>query len=235
MILVCDGEMSDLSADMGELLIFGFTWIDPYNPDKKFPIQTFNIVDTPEFKKDMLDDSGLLKKAAKIFEKADMVVTHYGRKHDIPFINTRLLYHHLPPLAKVPHVDTWAIAKYQLRFQSNRQANITEYLTAPEKQSVPKKEWRLTRAGCKKTIKKLNSRCASDVDGLREMYLRLRPFMATHPDLGRLTGEIRCPACNSKEWHSKGKQVANRVVRVRRVCLECGHNWYIPISQANKT
>lgn len=45
-ILILDGEMSDLCADMGELLVFGYMWVWDEKPT------TLNIVDTSEFKKD---------------------------------------------------------------------------------------------------------------------------------------------------------------------------------------
>lgn len=237
MILVFDGEMSDLNADMGELLIFGFTMIDPAHPKKKHPVHTYNIVDTPEFKKDMVDDSGLLKKAVKIIEKADLLVGHYIKKHDIPFINSRLLLHGMPPLPRLPIVDTWAIAKYNLKFQSNRQANIADFLGTTPKKWVSKKDWRLTRAGHKKKIKELSSRCESDVKGARDMYLRLRPFMTNHPHLHRLADHQAkaCPACHSDNFHSKGDVVTHSQLKHRWKCMEsdCGYNWYTT-SRKNK-
>jgi uncharacterized protein YprB with RNaseH-like and TPR domain len=94
--LFFDIESSDLNADWGVVLCIG------YRLGKgKLLVPTLHDFSP----RDVLDDRGLLKFFAnEVWPKADIVIGHYSTRFDLPFINSRLLYHGLDPLAPVHHI-----------------------------------------------------------------------------------------------------------------------------------
>lgn len=61
------------------------------------PVKSMSVLDYPKnFKKNMRDDSLLVRDFSKILEKADLVVYHNGKRFDEPWIMSRLLKYKFP-------------------------------------------------------------------------------------------------------------------------------------------
>ncbi len=216
-ILLFDIESTNLRADFGYILCISWKHLG----EKK--IHTAAITSSPHYNTDPTDDSWILQKFAKVFNEADIAVAHYGIKFDRRFINTRLLYHHLPPLPQVAFVDTWRIAKDNLAMSSNRLASIVGFFGLPEKTPVKGGVWLKAMCGHRQSVKYIVDHCEADIIALEAAYLKLRPLMHNHPNVNLVSGkEMCCPKCGSMHLMKNGFRIARSRVMQKYSCYSCG-------------
>lgn len=208
--LFFDIEATDLSADWGVCLCIGYRL-----GNGKIEIPTLQ-----DFKpRDLLDDRGLVKYfAEEIYPQADFSIGHYSSRYDIPFINSRLLYHGLPPMPPIFHIDTWRVAKYKMKLSSNRLANIEDFLRVKhQKTKVDKEHWRRAKIGCKKSLKYIVEHCRYDILVLEEVYEKLGHLIKE--PVRHMDG---CPSCGSAKLQSRGVQRTLTREYHRFHCQKCG-------------
>lgn len=220
-ILAFDIEASNLSADFGIILCCGFkevgkgkTWVH----------------DILEFTHE--SDGGDLIKAEKRLLKviseellnSDVWLTHYGTWYDIPFINTRLLYHNLPVVPpNFAHLDTWKISRNRLKLRNNRLVTISGFLgTKEEKNAIKPEQWLRALGGHKPSMAYIVEHCRRDVDVLAETYLRLRPLVLDHPSRGLVDGRGGCGTCGASKLVKRGFHVTRTRKYQRFQCQKCG-------------
>jgi len=216
-ILFLDIEATDLNADIGNLLSIGYKWQD----EKK--VHVLSVLEHPG--KNLNDDRPLLKAFEPIFQKADLVVHHFGDYYDIPFLQTRRLVHGMPPMPSVKTVDTWRICKKHLRFGSNRLQRVLDALKCPyQKTPLRLSVWADARVGIKSAIKYIITHNYWDVKVLEWVYNKLAPVYPSHPKIVASPGNKYCPLCGGAS-RSLGHYVG-LVHRVqRRICKKCGKSW----------
>ena len=116
-----DIECNHLNADWGLLICACIKWSD------KKTIETFRITDHKQAS--LNDDRGIAKAIRDSLEEAYTIVTWYGKKFDVPYLQSRLLkWGETIMSPNISHLDLWATARYQLRLSSNRLANIERFL-----------------------------------------------------------------------------------------------------------
>lgn len=235
-ILLFDIEATNLSANFGYMICFGYKWL---GEDKTHVI---SITDFPKtFKQNCTNDKKLLEAIGPILNEADMFVTWYGTHFDIPFIHTRQLLHKLKPFADRPHRDDWKIARKRLKFTSNRLDTVSKSLpltegeTKKEKTPLENKHWIRGAAGHKPSIEYIKKHCIADVDVLEEAHIQLSPFGSAVPNLNLKddANTIACPACNSKKVEYKHLYATSNNLRYQYRCKVCGH-WYFVRPTAHK-
>lgn len=216
-ILSWDIEATNLSADFGMVLCVGFKEVGTGKPTvlslRDFPYEETNPIKA---------EKHLLKALSKVLLDADMWVYQFGKYYDLPFINTRLLYHKLPTLpTNFPHVDTWQISKNHLKLRNNKLVTISEFLgTREEKNAILPEQWIRALAGHKASLDYIVEHCRRDVVVLEEAYLRLRALDPKHPFHGRPGA---CRVCGKPgPFQYRGfHRTAARVYR-RFQCQQCG-------------
>src|SRR5262245_60717008 len=119
-ILFFDIESTGLNATFGTILCIGYKWWG--QPKVHVP----TILDYS--KNNLLDDKGLVREFAKIYEQADFCCGHYASRFDVPMIQSKLLRYGLGPLPPVPLIDTWRVARDTFKFHNNRLATIQGFL-----------------------------------------------------------------------------------------------------------
>lgn len=218
-VLLWDTENSSLNADFGSMLCFGYKWLGERGVTVK------SVSDFPKFKVDPTDDGPLVQEAYKVLSSADVWVTWYGIRYDVPFVATRLLDHRkefsqtiLPP---VPHVDGWEIARKKLRLHSNRLASVSGFLGLSEKTPIKPTVWRRALSGHKDSLKYIIAHCKRDVVVLEEVYKVIRPLLACHPNLAMLDGRPGCAVCKG-ELQRRGTIVTAKKIWKRYQCQRCG-------------
>jgi len=220
-ILFWDIEATNLVANIGNILCIGYKILG--EKTKVLSVRNYK-----GFKADPTDDKRLVKDFAEILTSCDMMVTWYGKKFDLPFLSSRLLYHGLKPTPSIPHFDGWYVAKYRLRLHSNRLASVQDFLELPSaKTPLSFRELSRSRAGHVPSLKSIEHHCYMDVEVLEQAYHKLKPYAgAYHPNLAALGYERNiCPACGGKRIQSRGFMVAQTRVYRRHQCVECG-NWF---------
>lgn len=218
-ILFWDLETSDLNGNWGTVLCAGFK----FKGEKPKIIST---LDYPKaFKKDPTNDYYVIKDFYEVLVSADMWVTWYGGGFDVRMFNTKLAEHKLPALPPIPHVDGWKIAKFKLKFNSNRLATVSQFLEVEEKTPVKGKIWKRAIAGHRPSLKYIIEHCYQDVVVLEEVYERIKYFAPEyHPNFNLITGQHdACPTCGvAGKMQKRGIHHAKTSMYQRYHCQACG-------------
>lgn len=222
-ILFYDLECSSLDANFGYIICIGYKW----NYEKKAHVMS--ISDFPLFKKDPTNDSQLLEGFRKVWDQADITIGHYSSKFDLPFLQTRYLMNGLQILPESSSVDTWRIAKYKLKLNSNRLETILQALNCKyHKTPVNGKYWVKAIAGNRDAIKYIVDHCYSDVMVLEEVYEKIKGLLTNHPLVGKpkefkqYTVSDECPTCGKKEFRVYGTSLTATKRFQRLKCFGCG-------------
>lgn len=192
-------------------------------------VSVYSITDYKLFRKNCTDDKILVKKLADELSKADIWVTWYGTYFDVPYLNSRLLYHGLDPLPPVPHVDGWRIARNRLKLHSNRLASVSAFLGLDDKTQLLQDQWRKAAAGYRDAIKYVKEHCAKDVVVLEQAYNKLKTLSSDHPNVSLIprndgTTVPGCSTCGKPNgWIRRGYSIARTSRRQRFQCKFCGH------------
>lgn len=181
----------------------------------------------PEYKtyrKDKEDDSELVKDLHKLFDEADLIIAHNGDDFDVKKANARFIYHGLNPPAPYKTVDTKKIAKNSFKFNSNSLNDLGQHLGLGEKAPTGGFGlWKGCMSGDEKSWSTMIKYNKQDVVLLEQVYLKLRPWHKTHPNLGHFTEEIHsCPKCNGSHLQSRGYSKTLSSIYRRFQCQDCG-------------
>lgn len=218
-VLFFDIECTDLDADFGNMLAFGYKWAGSSHAD------VLSLLDTNPLCKgcgrvDAVSDKPLVVAAWDVLAKADMWVTWFGKGFDVKFLNTRVLDAGLKPLPPTPHVDLYFAAKCHLKLSSNRLASVQDFLRLPtSKTPLTKRVWRQGQAGHVPSIKYIIDHCEKDVLVLEEAYEKLRPYVRQHPAQGRVGS---CRVCRGTHLQRRGKMATKLGNKMRVQCTDCG-------------
>jgi uncharacterized protein YprB with RNaseH-like and TPR domain len=163
-LVTFDIECLNLNADYGTMLCF--SWM-PYGKT----VQTI-AVSQPG------DDKKLAIGAKNILEAADCWLSFNGKMFDIKYLNSRLLYHGIPPVTKKHHLDLYLQLKPKLRATRKGLGPLAGWLKLEEgKMGVSQSVWSEAPANWKENKAILVERCESDVRVLEKMYKRTRDFV----------------------------------------------------------
>jgi len=174
---------------------------------------------------DVENDKEVVKALAAAISEADIIVGHNSAKFDLKKLNTRLLYHRLPPLDKrVLQIDTLKAARKHFAFTSNRLDYLGEYLGIGGKKPTPNGLWRDILKGNKRKIMEMVAYNKHDVSPLLEgVYTAMRPYI-DHPNMGGFfdDGREHCPNCGSDKIHKHDKRPTKAgALNQRYRCTEC--------------
>ena len=177
------------------------------------------------------DEARVVASLHKVMDKADVVIAHNGDEFDIKEVTTRFTKYGLQPVNRFTTVDTYKKAKQIYRLQSYSLRYLLEYFSL-----IPKME-RCDPDGAedgnKEALLQEQEYCKRDVLGLEELYIKMRPYMKTHPRLSLWldmyqpldNGDIRCPRCletiSEYNWN-KQYRTPNGMVYASTNCPTCG-------------
>lgn len=173
------------------------------------------------------DDTNLVKELAELFDQADIIVAHNALRFDVPLLKTRMIALGMNPPLPSKIVDTLRIAKAEFRFPSNSLDNIAAYLGLPRKASHSGFElWTRCMAMEPEAFEEMLEYNIQDVVVLEQLYLRLRNWSKTHPNVALLEapGAVRCVCCGSDNLkHVEGKKFYTSTCAYELVsCDDCG-------------
>ena len=171
------------------------------------------------------DDKRVISSLCALIEEADIIVGHNSRKFDIRQINARRLKHDLPPMLPFEHIDTYRASKTAFDLPSHSLDYLAKYLGVGRKMETGGFElWRDCMQGKQEAIDKMEAYNIQDVHIQEEVYLKLRPYIKGHPNIGFYVEDNVhvCPKCGSEDIHWEGtyRTYMNEYDTFR--CKDCG-------------
>lgn len=188
------------------------------------------------YKQDQENDSRLIKEIWRLLDEADIVITHNGKQFDHKKINARFLVHGLPPPSPYRIVDTKIEVKRYFGFTSNKLDDLGQELGLGRKlKHTGFDMWKGCMSNDAKSWELMRKYNLQDIVLLEKVYLKLRPWMKTHPVMTNYGGSSGCSKCGSRNLTKQGLY-HNQTTKYQQVkCKDC-HGWsIIPINlQENK-
>lgn len=166
---------------------------------------------------------GMLDAVWKLLDEADILITYYGKKHDVPHINRELAQSDMPPPSPYKHIDLCNVMKSQFKFPYNKLDYVLEAFGFEGKAgSIGMENW----IGCLKdkpeSWEAMKIYSLRDTAALQELYYKVRPWINQHPNLAIYRGERCCPACGSGKLQSRGYAYTSVSKFQRFQCQEKG-------------
>lgn len=214
------GGSQTLKADVSSICTFGYKIL---NEGKA---KTINAWDFPAWETDVNNDKELCKKIYEILSTADAWIFQNGDWFDKRHILTRLLLHKLPPLPKIPTIDTKKIAKRNLLTLSNSLDHLTKQF-AKERKLDHQEKWDLwvdTHNKKTKAMKLMSKYCKQDVMATECLFKTLRPLITNIPNYNLFdtkTKKSLCPSCGSTRLKSYGWRHTKTTAYQRFRCVDC--------------
>jgi len=171
-----DIETSNLDANFG--IIYTYCIKDSRSSRIYYDLITKEDIDKYPADK---TDKRVVQHLTQDFLLFDRIVTHYGRRFDIPFIRTRALVCGVdfPYFGSISNDDTWCIARRKLKLNSNRQDIIDRTLFGTtNKTRVEAKYWIAAQRGNKKALNYILDHNKRDVIALERVWNKLKDFVS---------------------------------------------------------
>ncbi len=189
-----------------------------------------NAWDFKSWNKDVNDDYALCKHIRENVFTDDIaaIVTHNGKSFDLKVLQTRLLFHGLPLLPKIPHIDTKQVAKTNFSFFNNRLGNIGEFIANDKKMENGGWElWVKVMQRHAPSQKIMSDYCKQDVILLEKIFRKLRPLATAIPNHNHFTAGKQgvCPKCGSTRLQKRGIVYSATKAYRSYFCKDCG-GWH---------
>jgi DNA polymerase elongation subunit (family B) len=170
------------------------------------------------------DDKRIVKELWKLIDEADIVVAHNGDAFDIKKMKARFLKFGLTYPSPYKSVDTLKIARREFKITSNKLDYLCKYVGLPAKIDTGGFDlWKDCLNGNEEALLKMDTYCQNDVRILEDIYIKLRPYMHNHPNVGLYmeTEDDVCPSCgsNNLKWGYVYSTISNQYQSAK---CECG-------------
>lgn len=223
--IIAKFDLKEEYTNPSNVLVERYIFCAAWNELGKNKIHSVSLLDDPKrFSKNIHDDYFVVKTLHNVLSEADVLVAHNGDCFDLPWLNGRILFHGLKPLPPIQTVDTLKQARKRFNLNSFRLDYLGKFLGLGGKMSTPTGLWLEALGGNEKAIRDMATYNKRDVELLRDVFLKLQPFM---PDaLNRaLHGQDGCPRCASMHVQSRGFHRSLTQVYRRMQCVDCG-GWF---------
>lgn len=179
--------------------------------------------------RDKRDDTKLVRRLHALFDEADIVVAHNGKKFDVRKIQARFILLGLKPPSPFKVVDTLLESRKNFAMTSHKLEYLTGKLCTTKKLTHQKfpgfKLWDEYLKGNPEAQREMKVYNEVDVLSLEELYYILLPWMTGHPNIGAYMdtqdGPV-CDKCGSTHVIRKGTRTTQVGVYARLHCQSCG-------------
>jgi hypothetical protein len=199
------------------ILSFAYKWLG----EKK--VHVVALPDFELYETDPYDDIEVVRELHRIMSQTDVAITHNGKNFDNKKANARMSVHNMEPLPPRKEIDTLQVARRQFGFTSNSLGDLCHILGLPAKgKSGGTDTWKDCLDGDPRAWARMKRYNRQDIVTLEALYLRLRPWMAQHPNLN-IYGDrpASCPRCGHDNLIVRGYRTAGVTQRVQYQCTEC--------------
>lgn len=171
-------------------------------------------------------DKGVVEDLWNYFDEADIIVAHNCDKFDQKRANTRFFINDLDPPSSYQTIDTLKEARKNFDFSSNSLEYLSMLMNDSEKLDISFDLWKSCVNGDRAALEEMRRYNETDVRILEEVYLELRPWIKSHPNLGLYFDDVenRCPNCGSKDLEENGIYYTAAGQYRSKKCSDCGAN-----------
>lgn len=145
------------------------------------------------------NDERIVKSLWKLFDEADVVVGHNISGFDVPKMNSRFVVYGLNPPSHYFKVDTFDVAKRNFGFSSNKLDALATSFGIPNKIETNFQLWKDCLDGDEDALYYMTEYNKKDVEIAEAVYLKLRPYIKSHPNISLLTDRNCCCNCGSED------------------------------------
>lgn len=173
-----------------------------------FSAETMSDVLTPEEAKNG-DDKRICKSMWDLFESVDIVCAHNGRRFDIRRLKSRWILHGMKPPSPYQTIDTLLESRKMAAHSSHRLDYLGQIMHNKGKLETDYSLWKRCKHGDPDALFYMEKYNKEDVILLEEVYLSIRGWIKSHPNVGIYmeTNESVCPNCGNTHLHEVGDYV----------------------------
>lgn len=172
------------------------------------------------------NDSVILTDFMKVWNESDYVIGHFADGFDIPFLGGRLLANGLEPLAPVPSLDTYKLAKkhFGKTLNSNKLDHLGTILGVGNKNTTDATLWVRCAEGDAAALEEMADYNIEDVFLLERIAEVMLPHTASKLNMRLFSeeAEIICTNCGSHKVQKRGTIVTKLSKKQRLQCQDCG-------------
>jgi DNA polymerase elongation subunit (family B) len=184
---------------------------------------TKGLIDYKGYAPGIINDKPLIKDVHGLLDEADIVVGQNHVSFDMKILNARMIANGMSPPSPYKMVDTKREAKKYLRLPSYSLNDMGAYFGIGKKMEHEGFNlWLGCMKGDKSAWKKMKAYNAQDTLLTEQLYLKLLPFMKTHPNVGSHVEGCVCGKCGSERLQRRGVARTLSTVYQRVQCLDCG-------------
>jgi hypothetical protein len=171
------------------------------------------------------DDKRIMIEIHELINQADVCIGHNIKKFDIPKLKTRFFLNGLKPPMPFQMLDTLSVAWKEFAFSSAKLQYLSQIILSKEKIKTEFALWVRCEAGEQEALDYMEEYCKKDTELLEEVYIELRPWMTSHPNLPVIMGSTEpcCINCGSYKFTDEigyYPTAQNRYEAIR--CARCG-------------
>ena len=195
------------------------------------PTTAFDVLTPEEAKRG--DDRRIMGSIWNMVNDADIIIAHNLKRFDNKKLNTRFICNGFAPPLPYQMLDTLEIAQKNFGFASNRLDYLGELIRNKGKIDTDFDLWKRCKAGDEAALSEMAAYNREDVVLLEEVYLYLRPYIKSHPNMALLMDakEHCCPNCGSFNIELTDHYYTTPANQYRVVrCRDCGAPNRLPTS-----
>lgn len=173
-------------------------------------------------------DKPLCEAVLNRLNQADLIITWYGSRHDMKYMNGKAILLGLQPCVQVRHIDIYFTFRNKCSFSSNRLGNIAKRLNLKLKGEISPRQWDVVRNGRYASLKEIADYNINDTESLDEIFQSVKSLIKGLPraaiDLHLDRDELKeyCRYCGSSNTRKNGHYYSPERKIQRHKCLTCG-------------
>ena len=170
----------------------------------------------------------MIERIHNLLDQADVVIHYYGTNFDIPTLNKEFIKLGLPPPSPFKQLDLLKTVKNQFKFPSNKLDYVSKALGIGQKvKHIGYELWTKCMHNDPEGWKQMEEYNIQDVILLEKLYLKIRPWIKNHPNIGIYLDEDKlvCPSCGSSRINKKGYAYTRTYKYQRFQCKDC-RSWF---------
>lgn len=170
------------------------------------------------------DDCRIVNSLWKLVDEADIIIAHNGDRFDVPRLNSRFIVNELPPASSYRTIDTKKVASKHFGFSSNKLSELAKVFGFDGKLDTDFELWARCMKGEQEALDYMQEYNDQDVLLLEEVYLKLRPYIKSHPNVAvymNVNTQV-CSSCGSTKLTESGKYQYTNTGKFPLYRCECG-------------